>query len=267
MDSAFEIEYEKEYFLKEITPELIEKWEKTLMNKCSTYTKLVAMDKELEDFDLNYEYSKTIQNDVDRTRTKEVMEIPEFRPKLRQLLIIFCKFNNIDYKQGLNEILAPLLLLKEKIDISLQRVFNLFSLFIDKFLTNYYLESDIYAFKSSVGLLTLLLKYHEPELYSIFEKSMVSPQMYGTNWLLTSYANKLTLYNVYKFWDLLIEEDDQLFLHYMIIAFLQRFKKDFFTDDFSMIPMGFSCVVFLIMAKSELSISLPSIIKVPPKIL
>ena len=64
--------------------------------------------------------------------------------------------------------------------------------------------------------------------------------MYATKWLLTTYANKHSLDIVYKLWDILIEEDDQLFIHFLVIAFLQFNRKNFLDNDFSMIPMLFS---------------------------
>lgn len=225
---------------QDITPELVDKWEAILMNKCSQYTKLTEMDKRIDDYDLTYTHTKVIQNDVDRTRIKEGAVLPGFSKTLKKLLIYFCKLNSIEYKQGLNEIMGPLILLQVKIDISIPRILNLCSLIVDKFLTNYYHEPELYAFRSSVSLLTLLLKYHDPELFLLFERSGISPQMYATNWLLTTYANKHSLYIVYKFWDILIEEGDQLLIHYMVIAFLQYFRNKFFEHDFSMIPLYFS---------------------------
>ncbi|MCQ2817427.1 MAG: TBC domain-containing protein [archaeon] len=226
--------------LRDITPELIDKWESTLMNKCSEYTKLTEIDKNIDDYDLTYSDIKTIKNDCDRTRIKECEKFPDFGKLLSKLLVYYCKLNSIDYKQGMNEIMGPLILLKLKIDISVPKILNLFSLIVDKFLTNYYHERELYAFKSSVSLLTLLLKYHDPELFLIFEHSGITPQMYATNWLLTTHANKHNLYIVYKFWDILIEEGDQLFIHFMVIAFLQFFRKRFIESDFSMIPLFFS---------------------------
>ena len=227
-------------FFAMIDDALVNKWETKLMTSICEYTKLTASDINLDDYDLTYANIKTIQNDCDRTRIKERIHLSSFGDLLEKLLVYYCKLNGIEYKQGMNEIMAPFIFLKAKIDISVPRILNLFSCFLDTFLTNYYYEPDLYAFRSSVSLLTLLLKYHDSTLYNIFEKSSISPQMYATNWLLTTYANKHSLDIVYKLWDILIEEDDQLLIHFLVIAFLQFNRKNFLDNDFSMIPMLFS---------------------------
>ena len=132
-----------EEMLRDVTPELIDKWEAKLMNKCSEFTKLTEIDKNIDDYDLTYSDTKTIKNDVDRTRIKECAKFPGFDKLLNKLLIYYCKLNSIDYKQGMNEIMGPLILLKLKIDISIPKILNLFSLIIDKFLTNYYHEREL----------------------------------------------------------------------------------------------------------------------------
>lgn len=223
-----------------IDDKLIDKWEYKLMNNNCEFTKLTANDINIDDYDLSYANIKTIENDCDRTRVKERKYLPEFGDLLEKLLIYYCKLNSIEYKQGLNEIMAPFIFLKTKINIEIPRIVNLFSCFVDNFLTNYYYEPELYAFRSSVSLLTLLLKYHDSYLYNIFEESSISPQMYATNWLLTTYANKHQLDIVYKLWDTLIEEDDQLFIHFLVISFLQFNRKYFMDNDSSMIPMLFS---------------------------
>ena len=220
--------------------EMIQRWEKKLMSYTSGYTKLIDNDVNIDYYNLSYKDERIVVNDCDRTRTKEREGSTEFVQLLKKLLIYYCKYNDIDYKQGLNEILGPLLLLKTKFDITIPNILNIFSCFIDSFLTNYYHEPELYAFRSSVSLLTLLLKYHDPTLFSLFENSSISPQMYATNWLLTTYANKHKLEIVYKLWDILIEENDQLMIHFIVIAFLQYNREELLDNDFSTLPLMFS---------------------------
>ena len=107
---------------------------------------------------------------------------------MQKLLIFYCEFNTIEYKQGLNEIMGVLYLLRSNTKIELHEIYNVFSMFIDVFFTNYYYDKSLYALQSSIAIVDLLFKYHEPELLSLFNKSFVTSQMYTTNWLLTTYA-------------------------------------------------------------------------------
>lgn len=131
---------------------------------------------------------KVIKNDVNRTRIKDQELIPEFKENMEKILSLYCKVYEIKYKQGLNEIFAPFLLLKAKFNLEFFKVFNLASSFIDKFLTNYYFEEEFFCLQSSLALLNNLLKYHNPVVYNIFEYSLITPQMYATSWILTIFA-------------------------------------------------------------------------------
>ena len=139
--------------------------------------------------DLNSDKQKIIKNDCDRTRVKDKDILPNFRLNLESILTHYCKLNNFFYKQGLNEVLAPFLLLKAKLKhLSLAKIYNLFSCFIGRFLTNYYTEKDFYSLQASLSLLNILLKYHNPMLYYLLEYAMIIPEMYATSWILTMFS-------------------------------------------------------------------------------
>ena len=224
-----------------ISEELIEKWEKILKSNNLEKALLVADDINFDDYNLAYDSFQTILNDSKRTRVKERFNFTDFETVLQKMLVYFCKLNNIEYKQGLNEVLGPFLLLKVKIPkLKLSKIYNLFTLFIDYFFSNYYYEIELFSFRCSISLVNLLLKYHEPSLYSLFKENNISPEMYAINWLLTTYANKNSLEITYTLWDTMLEENDQLFMHFMVIAFLLHHKKKFIETDGSSIPVFFS---------------------------
>ena len=224
-----------------ISEELLEKWEKILKSNNLTKARTVAEDINFDDYNLTYDWIQTIQNDSKRTRVRERFNFPDFEKTLQKILVYFCKLNNIEYKQGLNEVLGPFLLLKVKFPkMKLSKIYNLFTLFIDYFFSNYYYEVELFSFRSSISLVNLLLKYHDPLLYSLFKENNISPEMYAINWLLTTYANKNSLEITYALWDIMLEENDQLFIHFMVIAFLLHHKQKFIETDGSSIPVFFS---------------------------
>ena len=66
---------------------------------------------------------------------------------------------------------------------------------------------------------------------------MISPEIYATNWILTIFSNKTDLEIIYHLWDKLIIFNDNLFMHFFIIALL-RYNRDLLLNnkDISIIP-------------------------------
>ena len=179
--------------------------------------------------------AKIIKGDIERTKVLESVYMDNFKDYLFQFIIYYINNNKLLYKQGLNEIAGPFILLKYKIKISFSKLYTMFTCFVDKFLTNYFLETDFYSLKSSLSLINLLLRYHSPDIFQLFEYSLIYPDLYATSWLLTLFSNKCTLDIVYHLWDKLILFDDPLFIHFFIIALLIKNKNKFFEVDCNII--------------------------------
>ena len=221
-----------------ITEEKIDSWEKILSESKLPYHNFNITDSDIlsiEPPDLKTE--KLIIGDIKRTKVKEKIILPSFNEYCFQFTTFFLKDNKINYKQGLNEIVATFILLKGKVNISFSRLYKLFTLFIDKFLSNYYSEEDFFSLKSSLSLINILLKYHSPEIYNLFDFLLITPEIYATSWILTLFSNKSSLKLIYHLWDKLILFNDNLLLHFFIIAFL-IYNKDTIlnNDDITIIP-------------------------------
>ena len=146
-------------YFDEITEDKISGWE----------NKLYESKLEIRDFSgitdadiLNEKFNdkktkRVIKGDIERTRVQESIYLKSFKDYTYQIIIYYCNKNNISYKQGLNEIAGPFILLKYKLSISFSKIYSMFVCFIDKFLTNYYLETDFFCLKSSLSLINLLL--------------------------------------------------------------------------------------------------------------
>ena len=177
--------------------------------------------------------SKIIKGDIERTKVLESIYMSSFKDYLYQFIVYYVNQNKILYKQGLNEIAGPFILLKFKLKLSFTKIYSMFTCFIDKFLTNYFLEKEFYSLKSSLSLINLLLRYHCPDIFQLFENSLICPDLYATSWLLTLFSNKCSLNYVYYLWDKLILFEDPLFIHFFIVAFLNKNKNKFFEIDSS----------------------------------
>ena len=176
---------------------------------------------------------RIIKGDIDRTRVQESIYMPSFKDYLYQIMIYYMNKNKISYKQGLNEIAGPFVLLKYKLKISFTRIYKLLVYFIDRFLTNYFSEKDFFSLKSSFALINILLKYHDIQLFRIFEYCLINPDLYATSWIMTLFANKCSLNVIYYLWDKLILFDDNLFPLFFVTSFLILNRDKFFMQDYS----------------------------------
>ena len=183
----------------------------------------------------DFKTMRIIRGDIDRTRVQESIYMTSFKEYLYQLIIYYIKKNKISYKQGLNEIAGPFILLKYKLKLSFTRIYKLLVCFIDKFLTNYFSEKEFFSLQSSFGLINLLLQYHDTELFRRFEYALISPDLYATSWIMTLFANKCELNVIYYLWDKLILFDDTLFPLFFITAYLILNRDKFFVEDYSVI--------------------------------
>ena len=224
-----------------ITEELINNWKLILCDKknnLQTENTEEITDQKILDSIKNtqrilFDEDDIIAKDVSRTRIKNSDLIPEFSLYLEALITFYCIENEIKYKQGLNEIIGSFLLIKYKLKkITITEIYQLINGFINLFLFNYYYERTCFAVKNSLCLLTLLIKYHIPEMYNIFDKAKIFPEMYGISWLITIFSSKLDIDLVYKLWDKLINDKDPLMVHYIIVSLLYHNKEKFVNADF-----------------------------------
>ena len=168
---------------------------------------------------LEREDQNIIKADCKRTRVKESSLVPGFPKILETFLTYYCSSKEIHYKQGLNEIFGPLILLRYKFkSLKFSKIYDLGEVFIDQFLPNYFYEKDIYSLQSSLGMFLILLKYHEPSVYNILDTSEIKPEMYATNSLTTLMIGKLKLDLVYELMEKIIKCQDSLIIHFILVA-------------------------------------------------
>jgi hypothetical protein len=167
---------------------------------------------------LEREDQKVIRNDCKRTRVRESILVPGFPKILEAFLTHYCTSKEIHYKQGLNEVFGPLILLKYKFkNLKFSKIFDLGEVFIDQFLPNYFYEKDLYSLNSSLGLFLVLLRYHEPSVYNRLDVTEIKPEMYATNPLTTLMTGKLKLDLVYELMERIIKCQDPLIIHFILM--------------------------------------------------
>ena len=206
----------------------LERWETLLSNICPlTFQMTKDKDQEILSFPFpESSQSTVIKNDSKRTRVRESIIYENYIDTLSRVLNYYCQKYKLVYKQGLNEIFGPLILLKFKIKkLSLTSVINLGAMIIDTFLPNYFYEKDIYSLKSALGLFVILLKYHDPTVYNKLDSLEVRPEIYATNWIVTYVSGKLYLNTFFTIWDLMINIEDPLFILFILVAIIKEKRE------------------------------------------
>ena len=210
-----------------IDEQKIKSWESTL-SKISPNTLKISNDKEqqiLSDL-IQTKEQIVIKNDCKRTRVRESKIFDNYIEILERILSYYCYKYKATYKQGLNEIFGPLLLMKYKLkNYSLASIINLGARLIDVFLPNYFYEKEIFSLKSALGLFIILLKYHEPTVYNKLDKLEIRPEIYATNWLVNYMSGKMTLNCFFELWDEMINIKDPLFIQFMLVAIIKNNRE------------------------------------------
>mmetsp|Transcript_23147 Transcript_23147/g.22626 ORF Transcript_23147/g.22626 Transcript_23147/m.22626 type:complete len:90 (+) Transcript_23147:795-1064(+) len=88
----------------------------------------------------------------------------------------------------------------------------------------------------ALSLFQLILRYHDPELALYIDHCQVTPEMYATPWLLTYFSNKIEMTLLIKFWDAVMEEDDQLMIFFVSVALLTYNRDKLLECDTSNLP-------------------------------
>lgn len=140
--------------------------------------------------------------------------------------------------QGFNELLAPFVLLADT-GGNPRIVFALFSEFVTRFAPWMLETSESRVFdvlKRMFKYFGRLLLYHDPELYWLLERHMMTPDLYATSWFVTLFARNFTVESVLALWDLLLLEDNPLGTSFFGIALLCSKRDELLSVDESRIP-------------------------------
>ena len=241
------IETDPQSLFSSIDEKKLSDWIKILKSKSPLTPQLKNKDKEILEVPLDNIREKypVINNDSGRTRVRECVIYPDFLDSLKKVLIYYHEKYNVIYKQGLNEIFGPLILMKYKIpNLTLTEIINLGALMIDSFLPNYFYEKDIYSLKCGLGLFLILFKYHEPTVFNRLDNREVNPEVYATNWLINNISGKLNLINFFYLWDEIIRLEDPLFIQFMLVAMIKDKRELIIKCEDNYLPTLLTCLSF-----------------------
>jgi len=177
-----------------------------------------------------------LEADVRRTRGDiDMFRTQEWSGCLTNLLQQFCLSHDIQYKQGMNEIMAPFIFLRPP-PAGNGLIFDLFEAFLFRYLARYFCVDDsTYLFKA-FRLFHILLLYHDPQLATHLDENHFSPELYAPQWFMTLYSRALPLNHVLRLWDMLLAVDDPAFNFFIGLSLLRRHRDAFLLADPDKIP-------------------------------
>ena len=157
-------------------------------------------------------------------------------------------------RQGMNEILAPFLLLaaqEEGTGSSASNpsagssapdgnagqtrrglrdesgTFNMFYAFLTRQLPNMF-RDGFHSLQYLLRCLGLLLQFHDPELAKFLEQHDIGqPALYATSWILTAFSHDLPMPTLLALWDTYILEESPLLHLFVSLAWLLHFRQQF----------------------------------------
>ena len=185
------------------------------------------------------EQAKLIHRDVCRTRVGVARVKPEYRQHLSLLLDVYCRARGVEYKQGLNELLLPLLVLcEESQDATLDTCYNLFYALNARFLPSIFSHSDFESLRCLFRAFRLLLLYFDPQLGTHVDRSGILPELYATAWFITLFARDTPLELLYAAWDFYLVEDDPYLHYFLALALLMQERERLLQLDGGQLPVA-----------------------------
>lgn len=203
-----------------------------------------------------YPKIRQISQDVMRTRQDEGFYSSNYvKSVLMQTLLKFCVHQSIDYMQGINELLAPILAISQQygdhvegrnavaadgcdstivyVDDSNQlcpliHPFQLnmwfFERFIQRLLPTMFKCKGLAVLQLQLVAYHLLMNYHEPQLSMILRKEGLTPDMYVMPWLITLFARRHAIPVVLHLWDILLQAQPSspLLIIFLSVALMQK---------------------------------------------
>ncbi|ETO99702.1 hypothetical protein F441_22882 [Phytophthora nicotianae CJ01A1] len=215
-------------------------------------TERLSLDQSILQVEEDLDNQRVIAADAARTRGNEPrFKQPETVELVVKLLTYYCKCRSIQYKQGMNEVLAPFLLLTEQRDGAQKRVplaegvvFQCFYALIDRFLPHVFVDKEFRSLQCSFQLYRLLMLYHDPELCHYLDQHDMTPELYVTPWFMTLFARSLPPEFVFYLWDFFLLEEDPYLLHFVAYALVAANREKIFDADIAMLPQVLSSLTF-----------------------
>jgi hypothetical protein len=134
-------------------------------------------------------HDRVILADVKRTGNKEFQA--KHQSRMHRLLTYFCYQRQMRYRQGLNEVLAPLVALRDP-PLPDSQLLLMLDMLSSKFLSNAFFDDEEFTgLQASFRLFQLLLMFHDATLAEHLQRAKMTPDLYATGWFMTLFSIKV----------------------------------------------------------------------------
>ena len=188
--------------------------------------------------------SHVLEADVKRTRSDmDDFRSAAYKKCINDILQHFCISNNVQYKQGMNELLAPFVYLNAPPKGNMVS-YLLFQALLFRYLQRYFcLDESTFLFKS-FRMFDLLLLYHDPQLALHLHEQDFIPELYSTQWFLTLFARALPMKHTLRLWDMIISVDDPAFIFFIGLVLLCSKRTELLLVESDRLPEIISTIAF-----------------------
>lgn len=210
-----------------------------------TRTERLFLDQSILQVEEDLENQKVISADACRTRGHDpFFRQPETVELIAKLLTYYCKSRGVRYKQGMNEVLAPFLILERAPPMPEGVVFQCFYALIDRFLPHVFADREFKSLQCSFQLFRLLLLYHDPALCHYLDQHDMTPELYVTPWFMTLFARSLPADLVFRLWDFFLLAEHPFLLHFVAVALVIANKDRIVQAEIALLPQVLSTLTF-----------------------
>jgi hypothetical protein len=145
-----------------------------------------------------------IKMDVKRTRQDiEFFKLDQTRSMMVWILAQYCSDQVVNYKQGMNFVLAPLMVPEVGIEGCYLQL-EVFKRLIQRLLPNVFTDDEFGSLQCLFKVFRLMIQYFDPQLHAHLERNEMSPELFASPFFLTLLGNRLKIHVLLHFWDKLI---------------------------------------------------------------
>ncbi|KAL4449305.1 hypothetical protein ABPG74_015687 [Tetrahymena malaccensis] len=178
------------------------------------------------DRNLDFPDQQVLQRDLNRTRNQEEYFKKEKTQQNLQLIATFyCINNQVNYQQGMLDIIAPFLLLRSP-TFKLPKCYAYFNAFMNKYFPEVLKARISDKGKSlphancSIALCKILLKYHSQKLSKLLVELDIDLSATVTQWILTMFSQGTRLDLVYLIYDEYLKRGNCNYIFYLAIGLI-----------------------------------------------
>ena len=201
----------------------------------------------LKEGKLNHKFTDKINKDF---RTKFLRENERLHDDIRRVIEFYCFTQNVNYCQGMIDLLLPFMMMKQQTTtkqqwvplapslsdsdqqqqplLDLSFVYGYFKRFVLLFLPNIIHakfdgqtgQNTLPYLRCALNLCELLLKYHDKELSNHLKKYGLIFEMFASDWLVTLFTRLVHFNLLYELWEIFLFERDKYFIFYLAVALL-----------------------------------------------